>query len=57
MRAVPESDADPGVRRWVLVIVAICALWLVAMVIASVLRLEHKTPRRIDHWRPESVRR
>ena len=54
-RAAPESAADPGVRRWVLVIIAICALWLVAMVVVSVLGLEYKTPVRIEHWRPHPV--
>jgi hypothetical protein len=49
----PEPDDTAGVRRWVLVIVAICALWLAAMVVASVLGLQYKTPVRIEHWRPE----
>ena len=57
VRAVPEPAADPGVRRWVVVIIAICALWLAAMVVASVLGLEYKTPVRIEHWRPEPAGR
>lgn len=55
-RAAPQTAGDPGARRWVLVIVAICALWLAAMVAASALGLEYKTPVRIEHWRPEPGR-
>jgi hypothetical protein len=49
----PDQRPEPGTRRWVLVIAAICALWLAAMVVASYLGLEHKSPVRIENWRPE----
>jgi len=38
---------------WAAVIAAICALWLAAMVVTSYLGYEHKTPVRIESWRPD----
>jgi len=32
--------------------VAICLLWLVAMVVTSYYGLEYKTPIRIENWKP-----
>lgn len=49
----PDRGPGSGTGRWVLVIAAICALWLTAMVVASYLGLEHKSPVRIENWRPE----
>jgi len=49
-----QADAEQrSKQRWVLVIIAICAAWLVAMVAASYLGLAHKTPVRIENWKPE----
>jgi len=58
-RRVTEQEAtrvpasDPGVGKWVLVIVAICALWLIGMVVVSHYSLEHKSPARIQNWTPD----
>lgn len=51
--AGPAHDSDSGVGIWVLVIVAICAMWLVAMVVISHLGLQYKTPERIENWKPD----
>ncbi len=55
----PDDDRKggpaPGVRGWVLAIIAICVLWLAAMVVASYYGLEYKTPVRIEGWRPAPV--
>ena len=40
---------------WATVIAAICALWLAAMVVTSYVGYEHKSPARIENWRPEPV--
>lgn len=47
-----SNDGGRGIRGWVLAIIAICALWLAAMVAASYYGLEYKTPARIENWRP-----
>jgi len=46
----PHDDGS-GLRGWVVVIMAICVLWLAAMVAASYYGLEYKTPVRIENWR------
>jgi len=50
-RETQEGDGS-GRRGWVLAIIAICAMWLVAMVVASYYGLEYKTVTRIENWRP-----
>lgn len=47
-----EAQSAPGVRGWVLAIIAICVLWLAAMVTASYYGFETKTPVRIEGWQP-----
>lgn len=47
------ADSGSGVGGWVLVIVAICAVWLAAMVVISYLGLQYKSPERIQHWKPD----
>jgi len=47
-----ESQTGSGAGRWVAAIVAICLLWLVAMVVTSYYGLEYKTPIRIENWKP-----
>ncbi len=41
---------------WVLALVLLSALWLGIMVIASVLSYEHKSPVRIENWKPAPAR-
>jgi len=49
-----EAAAERGAELfWAAVIAAICALWLAAMVVTSYLGYEHKTPVRIENWRPD----
>jgi heme A synthase len=50
----PQSGSGTGIHGWALVVVAICVLWLAAMVAASYCGLEYKTPTRIESWRPAS---
>jgi hypothetical protein len=38
---------------WILVIIAICGLWLALMIGASYLGYEHKLPVRIENWKPQ----
>ena len=38
---------------WVLVIIAICCLWLGLMVGMSYLSYEDKLPVRIENWKPQ----
>jgi len=50
----PGADAERGAELfWA----AICALWLAAMLVTSYLGYEHKTPARIEIWRPEPAMR
>ena len=42
--------------HWVMVAVAIIALWLVAMVAASYYGYEYRLPQRIENWKPDPVR-
>lgn len=42
--------------NWKLVIFLICGAWLLPMIGASYLSYEHKSPIRIENWRPETVR-
>ena len=42
--------------HWVLIAVAIIALWLVAMVAASYYGYEYRLPQRIENWKPDPVR-
>jgi len=54
----PGAAAERGAELfWAAVIAAICALWLAAMVVTSYLGYEHKTPARIESWRPEPAMR
>jgi hypothetical protein len=47
----PDRDRNAGLGGWVAVLVAICVLWLAAMVAASYFGLENKSPVRIENWR------
>jgi hypothetical protein len=51
--AKARVEESAGVRRWALVIFLICAFWLTAMVVTSMLGYEHKTPTRIQNWQPD----
>ncbi len=57
VRSEPAATDSGATRRWVLVIALICAGWLAAMVVASVLGFENKTPVRIQNWQPERTGR
>ena len=53
MKPQGENAAHGAEAFWATVIAAICALWLAAMVVTSYFGYEHKTPVRIENWRPE----
>jgi hypothetical protein len=57
VRRQPGANDSGMTRRWVLVIALICAGWLAAMVVASVLGFENKTPVRIHNWQPDRTGR
>lgn len=42
--------------HWVMIAVAIIALWLVAMVAASYFGYEYRLPQRIENWKPDTAR-
>jgi hypothetical protein len=61
-RRVKLKSQGAGAERsaeafWASVIAAICALRVVAMVVTGFLGYEHKTPVRIENWRPEPTLR
>jgi hypothetical protein len=41
--------------HWKWIIVTICGVWLLLMVGASYLSYFHKSPVRIENWKPERV--
>lgn len=43
-------------RHWVLIAAAIIALWLAGMVATSWVSYEHRSPQRIENWKPEPVK-
>jgi len=52
----PEADRNSK-RRWLVVVIAICVGWLVAMAVTSCLGLEYKSPVRIENWKPDPAGR
>jgi hypothetical protein len=49
----PAGADAAGRGRWLAALVTIIALWLAAMVVASYLGYEYRTPVRIENWRPD----
>jgi len=43
-------------RHWWWVIAAIIVAWLGGMVAASWIGYEHRSPQRIENWKPEAVK-
>ncbi len=43
-------------RHWLGIAAAIIALWLAAMAAASWISYEHRSPQRIENWKPEPVK-
>ncbi len=42
--------------NWKLVIAIACGLWLALMIVASYFSYEHRSPVRIENWKPEPAR-
>ncbi len=52
----PEAATERSAELfWIAIIAVICVLWLAAMVVASYVGYELKTPTRIENWRPGST--
>jgi hypothetical protein len=60
-RVEPKStpaSVEPGpAARWVMIIAAICVLWIAAMAVVSYLGYQNKDPVRIENWHPAPAER